>query len=300
MTRLASTRWRWSRLSLGSSDARLAFGRMHEDASVELETLGGRIVCVASAGDTAIALAAADPANRVTAIDLNPAQIHYIRARLAGHPSRPGWVDRAMGLGRELAGWSRTDARAFVELADLDVQARVWQSTFDTPRFRSVLAIGVGPLGLLVAGPSIRRVLPRMDRIVGDRLRRGFARTPNRTNPYAPLLMLGVDLVSTERPATDIDLRVGDVAEYLEAAPPRSIDGFSLSNIADATSPGYRTRLFRAIARTAAPGALVILRSFAEPLRAEERGWAARDRSHIWGRIHVGSAESLVDGWGRR
>jgi len=295
MTQWPATRWRWSRLSIGSSGARLAFGQMHEDASIELECLTGRIVCIASAGDTALALAAADPANRVTALDVNPAQIDYVRARLAGRRRRPGWVDRAMGLGRQLAGWSPADARAFVELADVDAQARTWRATFDTPRFRAVLAVGVTPLGLLLAGPSARRMPLRMDRIVRDRLARGFAATPNRANPYARLLVLGVDRKQIERPPTAIELRVGDVAAYLEAVPTHSIDGFSLSNIADATSPRYQARLFRAVERAAAPGAVVILRSFAEPLTAEEARWAARDRSHIWGRIHVGPVDPLVE-----
>ena len=297
MTRPAATRWRWSSLGLGSSGARLAFGRMHEDASIELGSLRGRIVCVASAGDTAIALAAADPMNRVTAIDVNPAQIAYVRGRLAGGRSRPGWVDRTMGLGRQLSGWSPAESRAFVELGDVDVQAQTWRSRFDTVRFRSVLAASVTPLGLLLAGPS-RRIPARMDRIVCDRLRRGFARTPNRTNPYASLLVLGVSRTPIQRPPTSaLDLLVGDVAAHLEGAPRRSIDGFSLSNIADATSPRYQARLFRAVERAAAPGAIVVLRSFAEPHSADEADWAARDRSHIWGRIHVGPVDSLVEGW---
>jgi S-adenosylmethionine:diacylglycerol 3-amino-3-carboxypropyl transferase len=57
------------------------FGRMHEDWRVEAEVFrpGGRIFCIASSGYTALALA--ERGFRVTAVDVNPAQIARRRAR---------------------------------------------------------------------------------------------------------------------------------------------------------------------------------------------------------------------------
>jgi hypothetical protein len=37
----------------------------------------------------------------------------------------------------------------------------------------------------------------------------------------------------------------------------------------------------------AAPGAVLILRSIAEPTESEDKQWAERDRSLIWGSVRV-------------
>ena len=68
-------------------EGKLLFGRMWEDPSAELrllEELGGqaRVMCVASAGDVAFRLAA-EVAEEVDAVDLNPAQIHLCRLKQA-------------------------------------------------------------------------------------------------------------------------------------------------------------------------------------------------------------------------
>jgi Protein of unknown function (DUF3419) len=284
----ATTPWRASRLSVRPAAARLAFGRMHEDAAIELAHLHGRIVCVASAGDTALALAS-DAANDVTAIDVNPAQVRYLEERLAGGPVRRGAVDRAMAVGRRLSGWDPVTAERFADLDDVTAQAAAWREHFDTPRFRLAVACIVGPLGLLVGS---RR---RIDAALRRRLSRGWATQPNRQNPYARLLLLGPRQAAAEtaRPAAPLHVHVADAAGYLEALEPGSVDGFALSNIVDAAGAAYTDRLVRAVRRAAAPGATAVLRSFGEPRTTEEDGWARRDRSHIWGRIHVGPADAL-------
>src|SRR5205807_2090348 len=88
----ATTPWERGRLDARRGKPRLLFGRMYEDSDVEAEVLPatGRVFCIASAGSTSMALAARGLA--VTAVDINPAQVDYVRARLAGgfarHPSR--------------------------------------------------------------------------------------------------------------------------------------------------------------------------------------------------------------------
>jgi hypothetical protein len=288
----AATPWRASRLSLRPATARLAFGQMHEDAAIEVAHLHGRIICVASAGDTALALAA-DAANDVTAIDVNPAQARYLEERAAGGSIRRGTVDTAMSFGRRLSGWNADTADWFAELDGGVAQAAAWREHFDTRRFRLAIASLVGPLGLLVGS---RR---RIDHALRRRLARGFATHPNRTNPYARLLVLGPQQSAADTPpAARLHVRVADAAGYLEALEPGSVDGFALSNIVDAAGAAYAQRLFRAVRRASAPGATAVLRSFAEPRTVDEDAWARRDRSHIWGRIHVGPADAL-DGWRR-
>ena len=78
-----------------------------------------------------------------------------------------------------------------------------------------------------------------------------------------------------------------DAAEFFEGCPPRSFDGFTLSNILDGADEAYGARLLAAVRRAAAPGAVAILRSFREPADDDEARRAAADRALIWGSIRV-------------
>ena len=77
---------------LRGSGPRVLFGRMYEDPEIELAAFapGSRVLAIASAGDTAAALAQAG--HQVTAIDINPAQLEYwatvLVQTLSEHPSR--------------------------------------------------------------------------------------------------------------------------------------------------------------------------------------------------------------------
>jgi Protein of unknown function (DUF3419) len=80
--------WRNGRLDARPGPATVLFGRMHEDWSIEASLFppGSRVLCIASAGCTALALA--DRGNIVTAVDINPAQIDYVGPSL--RPSGEG------------------------------------------------------------------------------------------------------------------------------------------------------------------------------------------------------------------
>jgi len=288
------TPWRFSRLTAGPS-GRLVFGQMHEDAAIERAELHGRIFAIASAGDVALSLAS-DPANTVTALDINPAQVAYTRSRLAGARRRRGAADRLMDLGRMVAGW-RTDAiDRFLALDDPAEQADLWGRSFDTPRARVALGATLGPLGLAMSRwPAGHPALPRrFDRVILDRLGRGWATHPNDGSEQARLVLLGPDRTSAApRPAGPLRLEIGDAAAFLASVEAGSFDGFALSNILDAVGPAYAARLGRAIARAAAPDARVVLRTFREPRSAAEDAGARRDRTHIWGGIVVGPVEAI-------
>ncbi len=97
-------------------------------------------------------------------------------------------------------------------------------------------------------------------------MERCFARHSNRGNPYARALLLG-ELVDAPIPpeAQRIRLVHADAATFLEQEPAGCFDGFSLSNILDGASDDYRRRLLAAVHRAAAPGAVAVIRSVAEP-----------------------------------
>lgn len=268
---------------------------MYEDWHVEADVFPpeGRLFCIASAGDTSIALAARG--NTITAVDINPIQVAYVRERLAGGPPRHGTADRLFALGRRflpLAGLNRRMVRAFLELHDPAAQLEFWRRRLNTRRFRLLLRAAINrPVLSIAYDRAFLRVLPaHFDRVMLARLERGFARHPNRRNPYAWRLFLGIDppdVPSVAAASDRIEIIEADAATYLESCPPRSFMGFSLSNILDGTDEAYRERLMAAVRRSGTPGASVILRSFGEPATGQPAEWAARDRSMLWGVVSV-------------
>ena len=296
----ATTPWQRGRLDARRGKARLLFGQMYEDWDIEAEVLpaAGRMFCIASAGATSIALAARGL--EVTAVDINPAQVDYVRERLRGGAPRAGTADRFFAAGRRflpLMGLRRSLLRHFLELTDPAAQVLYWRAHLNTARFKVALALAINPLALRgIYSSTFVRVLPkRFDRVIRARLERCWARHPNRTNPYAWRFFLGTDppdyiaptLPSPASGGGKVDLICADAAAYLESCPSASFIGFSLSNILDGTEPAYGERLMAAVRRSAQDGAVVVLRSFMEPPPGESTEWAARDRSMLWGRLTV-------------
>ena len=297
----ATTPWERGRLDARRGKPRLLFGQMYEDWEIEAEVLpaAGRVFCIASAGSTSMALAARGLT--VVAVDINPAQIEYVREQLRGGAPRAGTADWFFAAGRRflpLMGLRRSRVRQFLEMTDPAEQLRFWRAHLDTARFKAALAIAINPLALRsIYSATFVRVLPRrFDRIIRARLERCWARHPNRSNPYAWRFFLGTDPPGYTGPGLpaeasgggkEIQLVCADAAAYLESCPPASFVGFSLSNILDGTEPAYGERLMGAVRRSAQDGAVVVLRSFMEPPPGESTEWAARDRSMLWGRLRV-------------
>jgi S-adenosylmethionine:diacylglycerol 3-amino-3-carboxypropyl transferase len=194
----ATTPWERGRLGAFRGKPRLLFGQMYEDWDIEAEVLppGGRVFTIASAGSTSMALAARGLA--VTAVDINPAQVDYVRARLQGAAPRTGTADRFFAAGRRflpLMGLPRSRIREFLELTDPAAQLRFWREHLDKARFRAALALVINRLALrAIYSATFVKILPRhFDRIIRARLERCWARHPNRTNPYAWRFFLGTD-----------------------------------------------------------------------------------------------------------
>jgi Protein of unknown function (DUF3419) len=264
----AGRRWRaarrgqgwtpWGARRIGLGGAHLLFGRMHEDAAVDEAVLAGarRVFAIASAGDTALHLAR--QGRRVTAVDVHPAQVAYVRARAAGHGTRHGSVDRLLAgarLAGRLAGWNQELLRRFLLLDDPQAQTRAFDQLLDTRRCRALLSAGLHPVVLrlgyaaLFASGLPQPFAPRLR----QRLRAGFATHPNHHNPYAWRLLLGVD------------------------GPDRA----------------YRRQLAAAVRHAGRPGAPVVLRTFRDARNQDEARCALRDRALLWGGVIVAAAEDL-------
>ncbi|MGW2250738.1 DUF3419 family protein [Kitasatospora sp. NPDC001660] len=309
-----ATPWADGRLlSLQPRRPHVLFGRMYEDPQVELGAFpppGARVLCIASAGDTAAALAAAG--YQVTAVDLNPAQLDYARARLtAGAPAVTGAAERLLAAGRSavacaLPAWRPEELDRFLRLDDPAAQARHWHRHLDGPGLRLLLGAALRPAGALAGGlhPAFRAVLPRrFDTALRARLARGFARHPNAGNPWAWRLLAGRELPSAApgpapgpasrmapspapRPGKAVRLIGGDVVDHLERSPAGHYDAVTLSNVLDGPGPAFARRLRAAVRHAVRPGGTAVLRSIREPGPAGP-GAAAQDRSPLWGVIRV-------------
>jgi S-adenosylmethionine:diacylglycerol 3-amino-3-carboxypropyl transferase len=271
---------------------------MYEDAAIEIEAFAPsrRVFCIASAGCTARALAAVG--HNVTAVDINPQQILYAQARSAGAPAREGAAEQLLSLGRTLfplVGWTERRRREFLSMRDSSEQLDYWRRTLNSKRWRmSVDTVLSGwVLGFVYARPFVTSLPRHFGAIVRARLERGWANHANDSNPYAWRLFLGENKWMPESPTPAIRFVCADAAAYLDAQQPASFDAFSLSNIVDGAPSCYLQRLWSAVKRAAAPGAIVVARSFAEPATTTINNLAAHDRSLLWGTVHATQVGNL-------
>jgi S-adenosylmethionine:diacylglycerol 3-amino-3-carboxypropyl transferase len=265
---------------------------MYEDSGIELRAFKpqSRVFCIASAGCTARTLAAAG--HEVTAVDINPLQLAYAKSRAAGEPAQAGSAERLMAFGRKvasLAGWDQRKLTDFLNLSNPDEQLEYWDHRLDTRIWRTVVDTLLAPrlLGLCYAGPFLESLPKDFGPRLRHRLRRGWASHSNRTNPYAASLLLGTWPAEPGTATSPIKFVCTDAADYLENCSPVVFDSFALSNIGDGAPAKYLQRLHGAIERAAAPGAVVVTRSFSEPTQNNSLNWAAQDRSMLWGIVQV-------------
>jgi S-adenosylmethionine:diacylglycerol 3-amino-3-carboxypropyl transferase len=267
------------------------FGRTYEDSGIELRVFKpqSRVFTIAGAGCTARALAAAG--HSVTAVDVNPHQLAYARSRADGEPVRMGAVEHLLAFGRSLAtlaGWSRSRLEHFLRMSDGSEQAEYWDRWLDTPKWRAVVDMLLAPrlLRLFYAGPFVDALPQDFGARIRRRLRRGWSLHVNRCNPYASALLLGKTAAEYSATVSPIQFVCAEAADFLESSS-EVFDAFALSNIGDGASLAYQRRLRAAIERAAAPGAVLVTRSFAEPEPDTAANWATLDRSLLWGVVEV-------------
>ena len=272
-------------------------GRMLKDAAIELSAFrpGGRVFAIASAGCTAMALARRG--DRVTAVDVHPGQIEFVRDRIAGGDPPPARMDAWLAEGRrklrEQGAWDDRSIEDFLRIIDLEIQQRVWRDGIFTRPVRAILRAALARPRIAGdrAGFPTGWMPDRFGARIEHRLARCVATHVNRWNPYLWWLLVGRDAPGTRSggavPSDRLTLHVADACQWLEANPGARFDGFSLSNILDGAPPAMRVRLSQAVRRAAEPRAVVIVRSLEEPADPFAAWNAARDRSGIWGGVRV-------------
>jgi len=294
-TATSETAWESGRLDSLSGNKRLLFGQMYEDAELDCAVLAGRrrIFCIASAGDTAFALA---KAHEVVACDINLVQLAYAERRFGGAPRTIGDAEKVMRFARAfmpLVGWWPSLVRRFLTLSDPEEQSAFWSRHLNTFRFR----LG---FDFLFCRPVLRAVYapeflsfapPNFGAVMRGRMERCLRHHSNASNPYARALLLGEFCDAAPEQATKdrypVQFVLGDAASTLESCPEGSFDGFTLSNILDGATDSYRLRLSRAVRRAATEDAIVILRSFAEPPADLKQNHASEDRAMLWGVVDI-------------
>jgi hypothetical protein len=186
----------------------------------------------------------------------------------------------------------------FLDLPSCSEQVDYWDRELDTSNWRAMVDTLLAPriLRLCYRGPLLASLPSRFGPIIRGRLRQSWARHLNRLNPFASLLLVGRALPSAERAGSQIRFVCADAAEFLEGCARGSFDAFALSNVGDGASSAYIRRLHAAVEGAAAPGAIVILRSFAEPSGGMETNLAAMDRAMLWGVVAVCRADALREG----
>lgn len=295
------TPWRYGRLDGSRRPAKLLFRRMFEDPTVELRAFRGRrrIVCIASGGCVAISLVNAG--HEVTGVDVNPAQIEHVRARLASRivdDSLAALSPRGRRLLWRTVGIAPHAMLDFLNSSSPEDQIRMWDRLC-TRRARIALRVCLHPMSLRVvyAKPFVKALPARFDALLLQRLRGGISRHSNRDNPFIWQLLAGarphrLDTVLSPN-SGPIRLLCSDVVSFLRGIAPGSFDAFSLSNILDGCDSAYADALVQAVRHAAAPGAVIVLRSFAES-PCPRLDWRTQDRSHLWGSVSVQRVEPQV------
>ncbi|MEM6328348.1 MAG: DUF3419 family protein [Bacteroidota bacterium] len=307
---------------------RLRYAQVWEDADVLSDALdvrpGGRVLCIASAGDNALALLTRDPAE-VVAVDLSGAQLAALALRIAAfrrldhtevveligaRPSerraalyarcrddldtearafwdaRPDEVARGIGTGGKFERYlalfrrvvlpltqSRGDVQTLLAGGGTPESRRAWYDAhWDSWRWRAVFGVFASRfvMGRLGRDPSF------LDHVEGPvavqmraRIRTAVTATDPAENPYLHWILTGTygrALPPYLRPEAFETIRSrlgritpvkGALETVLAESPPRSFDGFGLSDVFEYVDEPHAADLLERIARAGRPGARI-------------------------------------------
>ena len=256
---------------------------------------------------------------------LSPAARHWWDARpkaIGGGLLDAGVTERFIGLimkvlrvgihppsriRRLLACRTVDEQRAFY---DREWDTRRWRLLFDVLLNRAVFRKAYHPAFFEhVENPSFARHFRRL-------AEHALTQVPVSTNYFVHHMLTGsypsgvpgglppyLDPSGAARVTTDLDrllLVDAGYTAYLRTLPPRSVDGFALSNICEWFTPEQIDELFAEVVRTAAPGATLVFRNFVGWTEVPDRWHGAvtedrelgdrlmpRDRSAVQRRIAV-------------
>ena len=201
------TAWQSGRFRAGRAGSRkLLFGYMYEDAEIELRAFqpNGRIFCIASAGCTAMKLAAH---HAVVAVDINPVQLAYVQTASQRRLPFSVAARNAFSILRARSGLSQDGADEGYEHSSISTIRRnkssiggaIWIRGDFVPLFlfysRASCFVQFIPLHFLMCLP------PNFGTVLRARMERCFALHPNRRNPYAYALLLGEMRSALDAPA---------------------------------------------------------------------------------------------------
>ena len=299
-----TTPWEAGRFDRRRGPKKILFGRMYEDPSIEASVFppAGRVFCHRLRGLHRHGARRAPPRDGGRH---QPRAARLRRRRLDGAPMETGTAERVMGLLRKLlplAGWRRATVEAFLALDDPGGAARVLARARWTPRFfRAGFDLGLSvyrpPRRLRLAlppGPAAA-LRPRDARADGALLRHApqpdeplRARAPPRRRSRAAG-------ARTRALAGEVEPRGGRRRRLPRGLPRRAASTASPSRTSSTARPrATGTGSSPPSRHAAAPGSVVVLRSFAEPGGARRgRTSRARDRSMLWGVVEARAAGDL-------
>ncbi len=191
-----------------------------------------------------------------------------------------GFVDGVLRHASRGLRWliGRRAVRALLRAHNASEQREVWRARANRWRWNALFSLALHPIILRAFyGAALRAGLP-LD--LGERVRANIERTlldlPMARNPYIVSLLRGRLARNSEnwplalRPESfasigarldNLTLNCADATEWLNAQDAGSIDFFGLSNVVEAIEPASAELLLHAVARAAAPDALICVRT---------------------------------------
>ncbi len=191
-----------------------------------------------------------------------------------------GFVDGVLHHASRGLRWliGRRAVRALLRAQSVEAQREVWRTLANRRRFNALFATALNPLVLRAFyGAALREGLPLdLGAHVQHNIERTLLQLPISSNPYIVSLLRGRLAREPEnwpialRPDSfapinarldNLTLTCADATSWLNAQDENSIDFFGLSNVVEAIESASAAALLRAVARAAAPGALVCVRT---------------------------------------